>query len=89
MPGTITVSDAALALLRLHLERNGEIRVDDSNRELYRELARAGLMLAGHSFRDGREAFYVFTKEGWARRREWLDRTPTAPLPSEAALPRR
>ncbi len=89
MSDTIALSDAALALLRLHLERNGDIRVDDSNRELYRGLAQAGLMLAGHSFRDGREAFYVFTKEGWARRREWLKRTPTSPLPSESALPRR
>jgi hypothetical protein len=89
MPDAMTLSDAALALLKLHLERNGDIRVDDSNREPYRELARAGLMLAGHSFRDGREAFYVFTKEGWARRREWLNRTLTSPLPSESALPRR
>jgi hypothetical protein len=89
MPDAMTLSGDALALLKRHLERNGDIRVDDSNRELYRELARAGLMLAGHSFRDGREAFYVFTKEGLARRREWLDGTLTAPSPSESALPRR
>jgi hypothetical protein len=54
MPGTITLSDAALALLKLHMEREGDIRVDNANRELYRELAGAGLMLAGYSFRDGR-----------------------------------
>ena len=89
MPETITLSDAALALLKLHLERRGDIRVDDSNRASYRELARAGLMLAGHSFRDGREAFYVFTKEGLARRWEWLNMLPTSPSPSISASPRR
>ena len=61
MPDTDNLSEAALTLLKRHLERNGEIRVDDTNRETYRELAKAGLMLAGHSFRDGREAFYAAT----------------------------
>jgi hypothetical protein len=89
MPETITLSDAALALLKLHMEREGDIRVDNANRELYRELAGAGLMRAGHSFRDGREAFYVFTEEGWERRREWLDMLPSGPLPSISASPRR
>jgi hypothetical protein len=89
MPETITLSAEALALLKLHLERGGDLRVDDANREMYRELARAGLMLAGHSFRDGREAFYVFTKEGWERRHEWLDMLPTGPSPSVSASPRR
>ena len=88
MPDTITLSESAVALLKLHLERKGELRVDDSNREAYRELARAGVMLAGHSFRDGREAFYVFTKEGWERRGEWLEMFPTGPLLGESASPR-
>jgi hypothetical protein len=88
MSETITLSPDALALLKLHLERKGDIRVDDANRELYRELAGAGLMLAGHSFRDGREAFYVFTKEGWARRWEWLNTLPSGPSPSGSASPR-
>jgi hypothetical protein len=68
VPDILTLSDDALALLKRHLERKGDIAIDDSNREPYRELARARLMRAGHGFRDGREAFYVFTKEGWARR---------------------
>ena len=34
-----TLSDAALALLLLHVE-HGELPVNDSNRELHRELAR-------------------------------------------------
>ena len=33
------LSPAALALFRLHIERRGDIVVDDSNRETYRELA--------------------------------------------------
>jgi hypothetical protein len=39
---TIAISEAALTLFRLHVERHGQIDVDDSNREAYRELARAG-----------------------------------------------
>jgi hypothetical protein len=61
---TIALSDAALALLLLHVE-NGELPVDDSNRELHRELARAGLMIAVHTFSGGREQVYQFTREGW------------------------
>ena len=64
MPQTTVLSDAALALLRRHVER-GELPVDDSNRELHRELARAGLMVAVHTFTGGRERFYRFTQEGW------------------------
>jgi hypothetical protein len=59
---TITLSDGALALLRLHAERQGGIAVDDSTREPYRELAREGLMIAGHSFTGGRESSYTLTE---------------------------
>jgi hypothetical protein len=41
---------AALALFRLHLERGGHLDVDDSTREPYRELARAGLMQGGCAY---------------------------------------
>ena len=61
---TVTLSDAALALLRLHVE-HGELPVDDSNRELHRALASAGLMVAVHTFSGGREQFYRFTRAGW------------------------
>ncbi len=83
---TVSLSAEALALLKLHVEREGDIRVDDANRAIYRELAKAGLMLAGHSFRDGREAFYVFTEEGWSRRADWV--RANGPLPSVSASPR-
>jgi hypothetical protein len=65
MPHAITLSDAALALLKLHAEREGDIPVDDSTREPYRELERAGLMIVGHSFTGGRESLYRLTKEGY------------------------
>jgi len=59
-----TLSEAALSLLLLHVE-HVELPVDDSNRESHRELARAGLMVAVHTFSGGREQFYRFTREGW------------------------
>ena len=37
---TVAFSPAALALFRLHVERQGQIAVDDSTREPYRKLAR-------------------------------------------------
>jgi hypothetical protein len=83
---TITLSDAALALLRLHAERQGRIPVDDSTREPYRELAREGLMVVGHSFTGGRESFYALTETG-KKLATVLDRLP-APSPSESASPR-
>ncbi len=66
------LSDAALALFRLHVERKGRIPVDETTRELYRELARHGLMLAGSTFRDGEESVYVLTREGFERKAELL-----------------
>jgi hypothetical protein len=68
----IALSDAALALFRLHVEQHGQIDVDETNREIYRELARAGLMRAGHSFVGGRESFYALTKEGFERKADLL-----------------
>ena len=50
---TVTLSKVALALFGLHVERQGQIPVDESTREPYRELARHGLMRAGSTFRDG------------------------------------
>jgi hypothetical protein len=66
------LSHEALALFRQHIERHGDIEVDDSNRETYRELARAGLMVAGNSFAGGDESVYHVTKEGFERRAELL-----------------
>jgi hypothetical protein len=72
MPETGQLSDAALALFRRHVERKGRIPVDEVTRELYRELARHGLMQAGSTFRDGEESVYVLTREGFERKAELL-----------------
>jgi hypothetical protein len=63
MSAAITPSPAALALLRLHVERDNT-RVHDANREAHRELARAGLMEAVQTFAFGRESRYRFTAAG-------------------------
>jgi len=44
----IALSQAALAMLRLHVEQD-KIRIDDSNREAHRELARDELMEPIHT----------------------------------------
>jgi hypothetical protein len=66
-----TLSEAALALFRLHLEHRRTIDVD-ANREAYRELARAGLMVVGNSFAGGQDSVYHLTKEGFERKAELL-----------------
>jgi hypothetical protein len=67
----VALSEAALALFRLRLKQRRTIDVD-VNRETYRELARAGLMVAGHSFAGGDESIYRLTKEGFERKAEIL-----------------
>jgi hypothetical protein len=59
----ITLSEAARAMLRLHVEQDN-IRIDDSNREAHRELARAGQREAIHTFALGRESRYRVIREG-------------------------
>jgi hypothetical protein len=71
------LSKRALALYREHLEQRRTIDVD-LNREAYRELARAGLMIAGSSFAGGDESVYHVTKEGFERRAELLARAREA-----------
>ncbi len=69
---TITLSDAALALFRLHIELHGNIVINDANREPYRELERARLMVLGNSFRDGPGTIYRVSKLGFERKGELL-----------------
>ena len=66
------LSVAAIDLFRQHVEQQGQILVDDSTREPYRELARAGLMKAGSTFRDGTESIYRLTRKGFERKAELL-----------------
>ena len=72
MLNSATLSPPALALLRLHLERHGQIEVDDTNRETYRELERAGIMAVGHSFSGGRDSIYRLTKDGFEQKADLL-----------------
>ena len=72
MLATIASSAESLALLRQHAEQHGQIDVDDSNRGVYRELARAGLVVAGHNFTGGDEGVYRLTKLGFERKAELL-----------------
>ncbi len=66
------LSAEALALFRLHIERHGDVDVDDETRPVYRELAQAGLMVAGNSFARGPESVYHVTKLGFDRKAELL-----------------
>jgi hypothetical protein len=75
---TINLSAAALALFRLHVERGGHLEVDDTTRETYRELARAGLMQAGHTYTKGDESIYRLTKDGFERKLELLEQAKQA-----------
>jgi hypothetical protein len=73
---TIALSESALALFRLHVERKGKIALDDSTREPYRELAAAGLVLLSRPFVG--ERVYRLTKEGFERKDELLACTKKA-----------
>ncbi len=61
-PG-MELSTQAEALFRLHAERMGKIVVDDSNRDAYRELEAAGLVILSRPFTGPRT--YRLTKLGW------------------------
>ena len=78
------LSKQALALFRLHVERHGDVDVDE-NREAYRELERAGLMVVGNTFAGGQDSIYHVTKEGFERKAELL----AATAPGSVAAPRR
>ena len=75
---TVRLSDAALALFRLHVERHGQVEVDDATRPVYRELARAGFMVAGNTFAGGEESIYHVTKAGFEHKAELLSRPKKA-----------
>ena len=67
----LILSEKALALFRLHIERHGDIDID-ANRETYRELEGAGLMIVGNTFAGGQDSVYHVTKEGFERKAELL-----------------
>jgi hypothetical protein len=68
---SVMLSKQSLALFRQHMEKRMTIDVD-RNREAYRELASAGLMVVGNSFGGGEESVYHVTKLGLERKAELL-----------------
>ena len=58
------LSEPAVALLR-HRLATKDNRVNDGNKEAYRELVRAGIMFAISGFVSGSEASFRFTDGGW------------------------
>lgn len=72
MPRPITLSIAALDLLRRLVLTDDRIEVTPDNRPIYRELAAAGIMYPVSGMTRGPEANFRFTDEGWARRHEIL-----------------
>lgn len=67
-----TLSPAALSLFRCHVEQHGDIAVNTSNRPIYRELEREGLVRAVSTFAGGPESAYRLTKMGFDRKGELL-----------------
>ena len=67
---TILLSDSAISLFRRHVERKGKIDVDNGNREPYRELEHAGLVLLGRPFVG--EPRYHLTRSGSERKQSPL-----------------
>ena len=80
------LSDQAVELLQTHLAAIGlgnggtSGEVTDRTRDAYRELARAGLMGACHTFVGGRESLYRLTEEAYRRRKELLSCGFNTPL---------
>lgn len=81
LPPDGPLSPEAIALLMRYLD-GGDREVTDVNRAIYRELAAAGLMMAGHTFALGDESTYRLTEAGYARRAEFA---PSAPSHAESA----
>jgi hypothetical protein len=74
MPDQLTLSEAALALFRLHVERCGRVDVDDSNRDAYGELERAGLVMNCRPFVGNQ--LYSLTRVGFELKQEMLAKRP-------------
>jgi hypothetical protein len=68
---TVALSEAALALFRLHIQKRRTIDVD-RNRDSYRELERAGLMVVGNGYAGGQDSVYHMTRFGFERKAELL-----------------
>jgi hypothetical protein len=73
LPPYINLSEAARTVLRRYLAGNES--VTDANREAFRELARAGIMMSVGTFTMGDDCVFRFTYRGWERRHEFASET--------------
>jgi hypothetical protein len=74
LPARIDLSRAARKTLAGHLA--GDKQVTDANREAYRELAGAGIMVSVGTFAKGDDCVFQLTHQGWERRHEFQRRLP-------------
>ena len=74
LPERIELSKAARKTLAMHL--TGDKEVTDANRNAYRELARAGIMVPVGTFIKGDDCVFQLTHQGWERRHEFLRPSP-------------
>lgn len=77
MPETASLSLDALKLMRMHVEQQGRIELDDSNRGAYQELEAAGLMLLSRPFAGPR--VYRLTRAGYEFSRPGGQLNPGSP----------
>jgi hypothetical protein len=70
-PDASTLSHAARDLVR-RIAAGERVKVDDSTRPTYRELAAARIVYPVSGFIGGPEANYRFTYWGWHHRDEWI-----------------
>jgi hypothetical protein len=69
LPERIELSRAARKTLARHLA--GDKEVTDANRDAYRELARAGIMVSVGTFIKGDDCVFQLTHQGWERRHDF------------------
>ena len=74
LPARIDLSRAARKTLAGHLA--GDKEVTDANREAYRELAGAGIMVSVGTFAKGDDCVFQLTHQGWEHRHEFQRRLP-------------
>lgn len=74
LPERIDLSRAARETLGRYVA--GDREVTDANREAYRELARAGIMVSVGTFARGDDCVFQITYRGWERRHEFLRPLP-------------
>ena len=73
-PSMNQLSEPAQSLFRLHVEQMGKIDVDDSNRPVYQELERAGLVIDSRPFTGNQ--LYRLTRAGFELKQQLNGSSP-------------